>query len=134
MQKGSWSCQLLKSFSRNSNLDDSGISFPAYPSRINLKRHIISVIPKLVKKVLTNLDLSKASGPDCVLPVVLRNWELELSYILAELFNMCLKEPCFLVETYHLLFLLRMLGRGLTLKTTTLLVFSLWLVKSSKNL
>ena len=29
---------------------------------------------------------------------------------------------------------LRMLGKGLLLKTTTLLVFLLWLVKSSKNL
>ena len=27
--------------------------------------------------------------------VVLKNCELELSYILAELLNMCLKEPCF---------------------------------------
>ena len=41
-----------------------------------------------------NLDLSKASGPDCI-PVVLRNCEPELSYILAELFNKCLKECCF---------------------------------------
>ena len=42
-----------------------------------------------------NLDLSKASGPDCIPVVVLKNCEPELSYILAELFNMCLKESCF---------------------------------------
>ena len=42
-----------------------------------------------------NLDLSKASGPDCIPVVVLKNGELELSYILAEIFNKCLKEPCF---------------------------------------
>ena len=42
-----------------------------------------------------NLDLSKASGPDCIPVVVLNNFELELSYILAELFNRCLKESCF---------------------------------------
>ena len=42
-----------------------------------------------------NLDLSKASGPDCIPVVVLKNCELELSYILAELFNKCLKESCF---------------------------------------
>ena len=35
-----------------------------------------------------NLDLSKASGPDCI-PVV------ELSYILAELINICLKQSSF---------------------------------------
>ena len=42
-----------------------------------------------------NLDLSKASGPDCIPVVVLKNCEPELSYIQAELFNMCLKESCF---------------------------------------
>ena len=38
---------------------------------------------------------SKASGPDCIPEVVLKNCEPELSYILAEFFNMCLKESCF---------------------------------------
>ena len=42
-----------------------------------------------------NLDLSKASGPDCILFVVLKNCDSELSYIPAELFNKCLKESCF---------------------------------------
>ena len=49
----------------------------------------------MVKKVITNVDLSKASGPDCIPVVVLKNCEPELSYILAELFNKCLKESCF---------------------------------------
>ena len=35
------------------------------------------------------------SGLDCILVVVLKNCEPELSYILAELFNKCLKESCF---------------------------------------
>ena len=43
-----------------------------------------------------NLHSSKASGSDCIPVVVLKNYEPELSYILAELFNMCLKESCFL--------------------------------------
>ena len=42
-----------------------------------------------------NLDLSKASDPDCIPLVVLKNCELELSYILTELFNKCQKESCF---------------------------------------
>ena len=79
-----------ENFSKNSNLDDSGISLPAFPSRTNLKLHI-SVTPKMVKKVIMNLDLSKASGPDCIPVVVLKNCELELSYIIAELFNKCIK-------------------------------------------
>ena len=49
----------------------------------------------MVKKVITNLDLSKASGPDLIPVVVLKNCESELSYILAELFNMFLKDSCF---------------------------------------
>ena len=50
----------------------------------------------MVKKVITNLDSSKASGPDCIPVVVLKNCEPELSYILAKLFNKRLKESCFL--------------------------------------
>ena len=42
-----------------------------------------------------NLDLSKASDPDCIPVVVLKNCEPQLSYILAKLFNKCLKESCF---------------------------------------
>ena len=84
-----------KNFSKNSNLDDSGISLLVFPSRTNLKLHNISKAPKMVKKVITNLDSSKASGPDCLPVVVLKNCEPELLYILAKLFNMCLKESCF---------------------------------------
>ena len=79
----------------NSNLDDSGISLRVFPSKTNLKLHNISVTPKIVRKVVTNLDLSKASGPDCIPVVVLKNCEPELSYVLAELFNKCLKESYF---------------------------------------
>ena len=79
-------------FSMNSNLDDSGTSLTVSPSRTNLKLHNISVTPKMVRKVMMNLDLSKASGPDCIPVVVLKNCEPELSYILAELFNKCLTE------------------------------------------
>ena len=84
-----------KNFSKNSNLDDSGISLCVFRSRTNLKLDNISITPKMVKKVITNHDLSKASGPDCTPVVVTKNCEPELSYILAELFNMCLKESCF---------------------------------------
>ena len=43
-----------------------------------------------------NLDLSKVSVPDCIPVLVVKNCEPELSYILAELFNKCLKASCFL--------------------------------------
>ena len=84
-----------KNFPKNSNLDDSGISLPVFPSKTNLKLHNSSITPKKVKKVITNLDSSKVSGPDCIPVVILKNCEPELSCILAKLFNMCLKESCF---------------------------------------
>ena len=49
----------------------------------------------MVKKVIIDLDLLKASAPDCIPMVVLKNCDPELSYILAKLFNKCLKESCF---------------------------------------
>ena len=48
----------------------------------------------MVRKFIMNLDLSKASGRDCIPVVVLKNCQPELSYILAELFNKCFKESC----------------------------------------
>ena len=60
-----------ENFSLNSNLDDLGVSLPVFPSRTNLKLHNIFVTPKMVRKVVMNLDLSKASGPDCI-PVVVQ--------------------------------------------------------------
>ena len=42
-----------------------------------------------------NLNLHQDYDRDCIPVVVLKNCEPELSYILAELFNMCLKESCF---------------------------------------
>ena len=74
-----------ENFSKNSNLDDSGISLPVFPSGTNLKLRNISVTPKMVKKVIMNLDLSKASSPDCIPVVVLKNCEPKLSDVLAEL-------------------------------------------------
>ena len=85
-----------ENFFKNSNLDDSCISLSVFSYRTNLKLHNISITPKMVTKIIMNLDLSKASGTVCILVVVLMNCEPELSYILAELFNKCLKEYCFL--------------------------------------
>ena len=91
-----------ENFSKNSNLDGSGTSLPVFPSRTNLKLHNIFITPKMVKKVIINLDLPKASGPDCIAVVILENCDPELSYILAELFTKCLKESCFPIdERFH---------------------------------
>ena len=128
-----------QNFTMNSNLDDSGISLPVFPYRANLKLHNISVATKMVRKVVMNLDLSKVSGPGCIPVVVLKNCELELPYILAELFNRCLKEPCF-PDCWKVSSVVPVFKNGgersakKVNQTTSLLVFFLWLVKSLKNL
>ena len=60
-----------KNFSKNYNLDDSGMSLLVFPSRTNLKLCNIYVTPKMIKEVITNLHSSKASGPNCIPVVVL---------------------------------------------------------------
>ena len=39
-----------ENFSKNSNLDDSDISLPVFPSRTNLRLHNISVTPRWLKR------------------------------------------------------------------------------------
>ena len=60
-----------KNFSKNSSLDGLSISSLVFPPTSSLKVQNISATPKMVKL------------------------ELELSYILTELFNKCLKYSCF---------------------------------------
>ena len=84
-----------KNFSNNSNLVDLGIFLPVFPFRTNLKLPNISITPKMVKKVITNLDSSKVFAPDCIPVVVIKNCEPELSCTLAELLNMYQRESCF---------------------------------------
>ena len=78
-----------KNFSRNSNLDDSGVTLTVFPSRTYVKLNV-SLTPKLLEKVITNLDLSKASKPYCIQVVVLKNCKPEVLCIPAGLFNICL--------------------------------------------
>ena len=73
----------------------------------------------MVKKIIINLDLPKAPGPDCIPVVVLKNCEPKLSYVLA-------------IDSS--ISVLRMLWKGLQPKAAAHLVFFLWLVKSLKNL
>ena len=68
-----------ENFPKTLNLDDSGISLPVFPSITNLKLHNISVTHKMIKKVITNLDLSKAVSPNCISVMVLKKCGPELS-------------------------------------------------------
>ena len=68
---------------------------PYFPSRTSLKLHNISVTSKMVKNIITNLNSSKASSPDCILVVVLTKCEPDLPFILTELLSKFLKASCF---------------------------------------
>ena len=46
--------KFAENFSKNFDLDDSGISLPVMPPRTNLKLHNITVTPKMVKKDIMN--------------------------------------------------------------------------------
>ena len=69
-----------ENFFKNSNLDGSGSFLPAFLSRINQrnKLHNIPITTKFVK-VITNLDSSEASGPDCIPMFFLKNCKPEFS-------------------------------------------------------
>ena len=122
-----------KNFLKNSNVDDSRISVPVFPSGTNLKLHNISVTPKIVQKVITNLDSSKSSGRDSSGgSKELWSWNfIHTSWALQYLSESLVFQ---IVGSSHWWSLyLRMLGQGLLVKTTTLLVFFLWLIKSLKT-
>ena len=87
-----------------------------------MKRHDISLTARLVEKVITNLNSSKAPCLDCISVVVLKNYEPELSYILAKLRNLSLKESCFpdCWKVPSVIPVFTNAGEGLQLKTTAI--------------
>ena len=88
-----------KNLSKNSNLEDAGIYLVAFPSRSILKPHNISIAPKIINKAIINLDLLKASVPDCIPVVVLKNFESELSegIFFSRMLEVLIGDPLFYV-------------------------------------
>ena len=82
---------LTENLSKNFSFCDADITLPVFPSRTNLQLLNFSIAPKMVKEVMENLALSRASGTDGIPVVVLKNCEDELSYVLTEFLNKCLK-------------------------------------------
>ena len=86
---------LLKTSVRTLILMTQVSLYPFFLLELILKLHNICITSTIVKNVITKLESSKASGPGCIPVVVLKNFEPELSYILAELFNIYQKDSCF---------------------------------------
>ena len=50
---------------------------------------------RMVANVICELDVAKATGPDCIPSMVLKMCSPEMSPVLAKLYNKCLSESCF---------------------------------------
>ena len=82
-------------FASNSTLDDQGHEVPFFPTVSENQIDTPWVTAKDVARRIRELESSKATGPDKIPVVVLKNLSPELSPILAKLFNKCIQEECF---------------------------------------
>ena len=74
-------------------IDDSGATLPDFPIRTNQSLNHVNFSVKTVAS--SDLDSSKATGPDGIPVIVLQKCSPELSPILTKLFKKCLAEFCF---------------------------------------
>ena len=84
-----------KMFSSNSTLDDEGHPLPEFPPRTDIDLSNLKVIPSMVAKFIRRLEPSKATGPNEIPVVVLKNLSAEFSPVLSKLFNKCIRQACF---------------------------------------
>ena len=88
--------ELLSSqFAKNSSLDDNRRTPPTLPLRTSdtIPSPVITV--KRVKRIISCLDNSKASGPDGIPVIVFKKLSPELSPVLAKLFKKCVSVSLF---------------------------------------
>lgn len=85
----------MRSYHQQTRQSFLGYLLPNFPhfNEHNLSNTLISV--REVSRLIKSLDPSKATGPDKIPVVILKNINPELSLILAKLFNYCLKEKSF---------------------------------------
>ena len=82
-------------FAAHSTLDDLGCSPPDFPPVTDEKLCDLKVSAGQISQLIKELDSTKATGPDSIPVVVLKQLSPEISPILAKLFNRCMKEKCF---------------------------------------
>ena len=76
-------------FSEQSNIDDSHASLPAFDPPLNTLNNIV-ITETGVEDVLKLLNTSKASGPDLIAPILLKEGSEILSIHLTKVFNLSL--------------------------------------------
>ena len=82
-------------FASNPTISDAGVELPTFPSRTEHSLSLPLISSKRVRRVIFELDSTKASGPDSIPVTVLRNCAPELSSIFSKIFNLCLKTCTF---------------------------------------
>ncbi|XP_050704959.1 uncharacterized protein LOC126990381 [Eriocheir sinensis] len=83
---------LAELFARKMQVDDPYRPPPILPRESDHTITSVSVTAAQVEKVLRDVDAGKATGPDNIIPRVLRNCAKELSEPLANIFSACLEE------------------------------------------
>ena len=86
---------LARSFASNCSLPTSDHILPEFPPRCNNILDDVHITPSKVSKIISQLDVSTASGPDHIPVTVLKHCSPELSSILSKLFNKCITQSCF---------------------------------------
>ncbi len=76
----------VKTFALNSTLDDSS-KIPPFSPPIHPSMKPIQFTPTSVQKALSSLQANKASGPDKIPPIVLKNCSHQMAPILSHLYN-----------------------------------------------
>ena len=82
-------------FASNSTLDDSQHTLPDFSSRTDQEISTMRITVRMVARIISQLDASKAIGPDNIPAIVLKKCSAELSPVLSKLYNKCLAESCF---------------------------------------
>ena len=84
-------CELFNEFFvSQSYLDESSTSLPNVPPHAAIKIEQLVVQPEYVYKILSQLDTNKATGPDGIGNLILREASVPLAEPLANLFNYCI--------------------------------------------
>ena len=81
-------------FAKNSTLDSKNKVPPPLPA-VDAQMHEIVFKHRTIKRILLNLDTSKASGLDGISPIVLKKCALELTPVLCKLFSLSYKSGIF---------------------------------------
>ena len=84
-----------KIFATNSNIKDDGVPLPDFDTRTDIDLTSLDFSVKTISSIISNLDPTKATGPDGIPVVLLQKCSPELSPVLAKLFRKCFAESWF---------------------------------------